>query len=84
MKKSRTQYTIRNVPPPLDAALRERARRQGRSLNAVALEALRSSAGVSAAVRYADLDAFFGSWVKDKAVDQALADQRQVDEGLWR
>ena len=34
------QYTIRNIPDPLDAALRRSAREQGKSLNDVAIEAL--------------------------------------------
>ena len=83
MKKAAAQYTIRNVPSPVDSALRERARRQRRSLNAVALDALRAGAGVGAPLRYDDLEAFFGSWVADKAVDKALAEQRRVDPGLW-
>ena len=83
MKQAKVQYTIRNVPTPVDAVLRDKARRQGKSLNDVALEALSSGAGLATQVRYADLDGFFGSWVADEAVDRALADQRRLDEGLW-
>lgn len=78
------QYTIRNVPPAVDGVLRERAQRSHRSLNEVALEALRAGAGVAAASRYSDLDWFFGSWTADKAVDEALADQRRVDKAIWK
>lgn len=84
MKKAGKQYTLRDVPAPVDRALRGKARRQGRSLNSVALEALTSGAGVAAAARYQDLDSFFGSWVADKAVDAALEAQRRVDQRLWR
>jgi hypothetical protein len=76
------QYTLRNVAPEVDRALRARARDLGRSLNSVALDALKRGAGVGA--NYDDLDAFFGSWIEDSAVDRALADQRVVDEELWR
>lgn len=31
-----------------------------------------------------DLDFLFGSWAHDPAVEQALADQRKIDEDLWR
>lgn len=34
------QYTIRGIPRSVDRALRERARRENRSLNEVAVEAL--------------------------------------------
>ena len=83
MKKAYRQYTIRSVPAALDAVLREKARRQRKSLNQVVLEALSGGAGVLAETRYSDLDGFFGSWISDKAVDQALEDQRRIDEGIW-
>ena len=84
MRKQKKQYTIRSVPSPVDAVLRDKARRLHKSLNEVALEALQAGAGVVAAARYDDLDSFFGSWTADAAVDLALADQRKVDEGLWK
>ena len=65
----------------VDALLREKARRQNKSLNQVALEALSGGAGVQE--RYGDLDGFFGSWVADAAVDIALKAQRQIDARLW-
>ncbi len=34
------QYTVRDVPPEVDKALRRKAQRAGKSLNAVAREAL--------------------------------------------
>ena len=83
MKKAQGQYTIRQVPAAVDAALRAKARRSGRSLNAVALEPLRTGSGVAEQVRYHDLDFFFGSWVADEAVDKALKDQRRIDPDLW-
>ena len=78
------QYTLRNVPEELDHALRERARREGRSLNEVALEALKVALGLSdeALVRR-DLGDVAGTWIEDSQVEAALADQRQIDEDLW-
>ena len=79
------QYPLRNVPQDLDDALRERARREGRSLNDVALEALRRDVGLLGdRPRKRDLSSFAGTWVEDDAVEEALSDQRRVDEGLWR
>lgn len=83
MKNASKQYTIRQVSADVDRALRRTARRLGKSLNQVALEALSRGAGLEAAARHSDLDAFFGSWVADRAVDEALEDQRRVDKGLW-
>jgi hypothetical protein len=79
------QYTLRNVPPALDRALRRRAKQLSKSLNEVALEALTRGAGVSQEVtEHHDTDFLFGSWVDDPDVDQALADQRKIDANLWR
>lgn len=85
MDRRQTQYTLRNVAPAVDQALRRRARRLGRSQNDVALEALARGVGIEAeASAYDDLDRFFGSWVEDRAVDRALAEQRTSDGALWR
>ena len=79
------QYTLRNIPPELDAALRERARREGRSLNEIAVEALRRDAGLTGErPRKRDLSSFAGTWIEDPAVEEALSDQRRIDERLWR
>lgn len=84
-KSEATQYTIRNVPKVVDRALRRRADRQAKSLNEVAVEALARGAGVEREAReHHDVDFLFGSWVEDPAVDQAMADQRAIDEGLWK
>lgn len=79
------QYTIRNVPESLDAALRHSARRQGKSLNDVAVEALTRGAGLTETrTRQRDLKDIAGSWRKDHEFDRALAAQDTVDEDLWR
>jgi hypothetical protein len=85
MRPKRAQYTLRDVSPAVDRALRKRAKEARRSLNSVALEALAAGAGVSAEPpRYHDLDGFFGSWVEDPAVERALRAQREIDEDLWK
>jgi hypothetical protein len=79
------QYTIRNVPRGLDAALRRRSQEQGKSLNEVALEALARGTGLGED-RYPqrDLSDIAGTWHKDRAFDQAIAAQDAVDWELWR
>jgi len=78
------QYTIRNVPEYLDAALRNAARHQGKSLNDVTVQALVRGAGLSEAQRRKrDLADLAGSWQKDAAFDNAVAAQDTVDEALW-
>jgi plasmid stability protein len=79
------QYTIRNVPNYLDAALRVSAREQGKSLNEVAIEALARGFGMGdERVRQRDLSDIAGSWRRDPAFDRAIAAQDTVDEEMWR
>ena len=79
------QYTIRNVPELVDAALRQSARQQGKSLNDVAIEALTRGAGLTETrSRQRDLSDIAGSWRKDAEFDRALAAQDTIDEELWR
>ena len=78
------QYTIRNVPPRVDRALRKQAAERGVSLNTLVLQALVVEAGETGEPKvYDDLDDLFGSWVHDPAVDRALAEQRQLDPKDW-
>jgi hypothetical protein len=78
------QYTIRDIPPHLDLELRERARRENKSLNRVAIEALEQGLGVTGtASPRRSLDDVVGTWKKDPAVDRALADQDRVDPKMW-
>jgi len=79
------QYTIRNIPGHLDAALRRKAREQGKSLNEVTIEALARGAGVSGEqTRQRDLSDIAGTWREDPEFDRALADQDVIDGKLWR
>ena len=78
------QYTIRNVPTPLDAALRRSARERGKSLNEVTIEALARGAGLSERWPQRDLSDIAGTWRKDAAFDHALSAQDTVDDELWR
>ena len=79
------QYTIRGIPPPVDNAIRDRARATGKSLNEAVVEVLTEGSGVTGiAHKRRDLGDIAGTWKADKAVDAALADQDRVDEDLWR
>jgi hypothetical protein len=79
------QYTIRNVPTPVDTALRQSARQQGKSLNDVAVEALTRGAGLTETrSRQRDLKDIAQTWRKDAEFDRAIAAQDAIDDELWR
>ena len=80
------QYTVRDVPPAVDAALRRKAKAEGKSLNRLVRDALEREAGLIAAdaVQHHDLDQLAGLWEADPDFDAAIAAQDAVDEDLWR
>jgi hypothetical protein len=57
---SSIQYTVRGVPPHLDAELRREARKTGKTLNALVVETLEHAKLKSSAAIHEDLDWFVG------------------------
>jgi len=83
MKKS-IQYTVRDVSPELDHVVRERASREGKSINKLLLEAVERGLGYRPEpLRFTDLDHLRGSWVEDPEDDKVLEDFGTVDAGDW-
>ncbi len=79
------QYTIRGVPKRVGTRLRERARKEGRSLNSVAVDALARGLGLDGEVhRFSDLDDLAGSWIDDPEFDRVIADMDRIDEAMWK
>ena len=79
------QYTVRRIPRALDKALRERAKREGKSLNEITVEVIADGLGLGASdIVRRDLSDIAGTWKKDAAIEAVLAAQDQVDENLWR
>jgi hypothetical protein len=78
------QYTIRQVPPDLHRALKARARKLGKSVNQVVLEALAESVGQP--VKHRSLRDMPGAWSPKEAAafDRFLAEHRGIDDELWK
>ena len=80
-----TQYTIRAVPDVVDRAVRQRAGREDKSLNAVVVEALARGLELDARpVEHTDLDHLIGSWQEDPEFDRAIADFERIDADAWK
>lgn len=84
MSKQFAQYTLRKVPARIDSCLRRRAREEGRSLNQIALDALRRGSGLKEEIVHHDLDDLAGTWKNDAAFDAAIRTQDKIDSKLWR
>lgn len=86
MSKSTVQYTIRNIPPALDQALRKRAKQTGKSFNQTVVETLNlQTFGKPEPPRDSgNFDWLFGASTLDQSFDEAIAEQSAIDEKLWR
>jgi hypothetical protein len=80
--------TVRNLPPAVAKAVREKAKKEKLSLNKAILRLLEEAAGAAPKRRavHHDLDRFFGTWTREQAdaFDQALREQRQIDPEMWK
>lgn len=82
--------TLRNLPPEVARRVEEKSRELGLSLNKTVVRLLEERlvvAGKSGGrVRHDDLDWLIGSISKEEAEElrASLAEQRQIDDDLWR
>ena len=78
--------TIRKLDPDVDKALREKARHEGKSINALVVEILREELLPERRRRFHDLDALAGSWPPGEAsrFDAVTADFSAPDKELWK
>lgn len=84
-----TTMTIRGIDEAIAVALKERARREDTSINAVTLRILKESLGIDKRKRntvYTDLDHLAGTWSEEDAAEftNATAVFEKVDEDMWK
>jgi hypothetical protein len=79
------QYTLRRIPTEVDRAVRRRAREQGRTISEVAIEAMAEGLGLKGEpARRRSVQDLLGARGRDRELEAALAEQRNVDPELWR
>jgi len=81
--------TLRGLDERTAEALKERARQEGTSINAVTLRLLRESLGLEKKKRsvvYTDLDHLAGTWSRKEAAEfeRNTAVFEQVDAEIWK
>lgn len=84
-----TTMTLRGVDETIAAVLKEKARQEETSVNAVMLRILRESLGIDKKKRtavYNDLDSLAGTWSSQESDDflRATAVFEKVDEDMWK
>ena len=80
---AKVQLTVRGVPARIAAFLKQKARQEEKSLNAVLLDVLSSVAESPEPALHHDLDDLSGLWEEDAAFDEAITAQDQIDEDMW-
>lgn len=75
------QYTIRNIPEPVDRYLRKRAKISGKSLNQVVIEELSGKLNSSSDSLKDSLDWFIGSGIDQETLD-ALEEEDRLQKQL--
>lgn len=69
------QYTIRNVPEPVDRLLRQQAKKRGQSFNKTLVTTLKQATGYTEPAKvFHDLDWFIGG----KTIDKKSFDKSQA------
>ena len=81
--------TLRNLPPKVAKAIREKARKERLSMNKTVIKLLEEATGATRETRRAihhDIDRFFGTWTKEEAdaFDERLREQRQIEPEMWK
>ncbi len=77
--------TLRKLPPEIEAAVRQRAEKDGVSLNQAVIRLLTETIRPAKNRTYHDLDHLCGVWTKAEAddFDAVLAQQRQIEPDSW-
>lgn len=79
------QYTIRNIPPQVDRAIRKRAKESGKSFNQTVVEILSlQMLGTTEPPVDDNFEWLFDKRTLDKSFDEAIEKLSQVDEELWQ
>ena len=82
--------TIRGIDPEVAKKLKSKATQEGKSINQLTLEIIKTGLGVKTGKRYSrqydDLDDLFGKWDDDqyKEIQGKIDQGRQIDQELWR
>jgi phosphopantetheinyl transferase (holo-ACP synthase) len=78
--------TVRNLPPAVAKAVKEKARREGLSLNKAVVRLLEEATGQKPRATHDDLDHLAGRWsAKEYEVFMAALDeQRRIDPEMWK
>lgn len=81
--------TIRGIDEETSRALKEKAKKEGLSLNAIVLKTIRASLGFEKPKRresYGDLEYLAGTWCEEDSTEfnKNIAETEKVDKEMWK
>jgi len=82
--------TIRRIDDQLAELLKEKARKDQKSINQLLLDTLRNSLGLSSekkfTAEYHDLDHLFGQWSAEEfeSIQGKITNDRKIDQEIWQ
>jgi hypothetical protein len=82
---SNIQYTIRNIPLPVDRVIKKRSKQSGKSFNQTVVDLLTlQTFGTTQIDNDDNFDWLFNKNTLDDSFDRAVKDISQVDKKLWQ
>ena len=82
---SKIQYTIRNIPTPVDQIIRKRQQQTGKSFNQTVVDLLSlQTFGTIEPPKEQGFDFLFGANTLDDSFDEAIKDLSRIDGELWQ
>lgn len=82
---SKIQYTIRNIPPPVDRVIRKRANQSGKSFNQTVVDLLSlQTFGTIKPTVDDNFNWLYNKKTLDSTFDQAIENLSQIDKKLWQ
>ncbi len=82
---SKIQYTIRNIPDPVDKVIRKRSKQSGRSFNQTVVDILSlQTFGTTEIAKDNNFDWLYNKNTLDDSFDEAIKDISKLDKELWK
>ena len=82
---SNIQYTIRNIPEPVDRVIKKRSKQYGRSFNQTVIDLLSlQTFGTTELPKDDNFDFLFNKNTLDDSFDEAINDISKVDKKMWK
>ncbi len=79
------QYTIRNIPEPVDRVIRKRSKQSGKSFNQTVVDLLSlQTFGTTELPKDSNFEWLYNKNTLDASFDEAIENLSAIDEKMWQ